>query len=399
VDLTQAQDLEALRAAAETLEAEAGSAAEAAAWEREISQDPKASIFAGVALKLALGRLRMMEMPGPIHASVIFAVYKENLRLLPASEHPLGEDACREKLRQLRWLFSNTPQHSWDLTVVDDGCPESSGALVREILDDSLLPGEEAQVLWLEDAIAEQLPIVRGLTSTDESQKGGSIRLGLWAATQTRRAGEHIVVFTDADLSTHLGQIGLLAAPLAAGEAEAAIGSRRETASVVVKSGSRDHRGKLFIYLWKRLLPDLHGIADTQCGFKAFSAAHLRTWIETTRDSRFSFDIEALLRVRQAGGGRIARVPIAWIDSEEASTTAEHAPYLPMLKSVAALQASLGDRSQRETPFRELIEGLDDEHFDALVKNVPEAITDRSPLDFDDFDEVSAEDLARILEE
>jgi hypothetical protein len=49
-----------------------------------------------------------------------------------------------------------------------------------------------------------------------------------------------------------------------------AIGSRREPDSVVVKQGTRNDRGKLFIYLWKRMVPVLGDIIDTQCGFKAF---------------------------------------------------------------------------------------------------------------------------------
>ncbi len=81
---------------------------------------------------------------------------------------------------------------------------------------------------------------------------------------------DRVVLFTDADLSTHLCQCGLLVEPVVCGGASAGIGSCREPTSVVVKQGKRNTRGKLFIYLRKRLIPQLRGIIDTQCGFKAF---------------------------------------------------------------------------------------------------------------------------------
>ncbi|MDH3734400.1 MAG: hypothetical protein OEU54_12745 [Gemmatimonadota bacterium] len=394
VDLTDPGHLDLLVTRAESLLEELGSAERAAALDDRIGGDPDTPLFARVASKLALSRLRLDEIHDPVHVSVVFAVYKEHIRLRPPTEHPLGEDALREKLRQLRWLFGRTPRHTWDLTVVDDGCPESSGELAQAILKSELEPGEEGCVLWLRDAIETGAPIVSGLESTDDSQKGGSIRLGLWHAVQASRDALHLALFTDADLSTHLGQIGLLVSPIASAHSAAAIGSRREATSVVVKSTGRDHRGKLFIYLWKRLLPELRGITDTQCGFKAFESSHLRTWIDETRDSRFSFDLEALVRVRRTGAGVITKVPIAWIDSEAASTTAEHAPYLPMLKSVLALRAQDAPPSGPEATFARLIERLDERSFDRLVLRAPSAITERDPAGFDEFADIGADELA-----
>jgi hypothetical protein len=184
--------------------------------------------------------------------------------------------------------------------------------------------------------------------------------------------------------------------PIASAGVVAAVGSRRKASSVVVKSGGRDHRGKVFIYLWKRMLPELRGLIDTQCGFKAFSAADLRTWIEGTRDNGFSFDIEALLTIRRRDVGQIARVPVAWIDSEEASTTAEHAPYLPMLRSVVRMRAAAGaDRNGGEA-FARLVERLDEEAFERLLAHAPPAITRREPSGFDEFAEVTADELASL---
>ena len=331
----------------------------------------------------------------PVHVSVVFAAYKEHQRLRPASEHPHGEDALRVKMQQLRWLFGPTPQHSWDLTVVDDGCTEGSGELAKEIFEQEAREDEEVAVLFLKDAIEHELPIARGLSSTTESQKGGAIRLGLWQASLRTKDRLHVVIFTDADLSTHLGQIGLLVSPIINDRFVAAVGSRRRPTSVVVKSGARNDRGKLFIYLWKRMLPQLTGIVDTQCGFKAFDADNLRTWIEETTDNRFSFDIEALMRISIDHPDGIAKVPIAWIDSEAASTTVELQPYLPMLKSVAALHRRHITHSTRGESFAELVEKLDEDSFATLVDNVPKEIVERDPHEFDEFEDISAEDLSR----
>ena len=360
--------------------------------EETLSAD-REPVALGLVGKLALSRGLVRALPEPVHTSVVLAMYREHLRILPASRHPQGEDFLRRKLRQLRWLFRGTP-HRWDLTLVDDGCPEGSGELAREIIRSEGLE-EEARVLFLEEAIEREAPPVRGLESTDDSRKGGAIRYGLWKAESAGGDREHVVLFTDADLSTHLGQCGLLIEPLVARGAAAAIGSRREPTSVVVKEGARNTRGKLFIYLWKGLIPELRGIVDTQCGFKAFRAGTLERWYEDALESGFAFDIEMLLGVKLQGEGPIARVPVAWIDSDALSTTADLEPYLDMLRTAALLyRERLPSREEGDAVAR-LIEGLDPEGFDRLLKNIPPEIADAEPSTFDAHRPVSAAELAR----
>ena len=144
-----------------------------------------------------------------------------------------------------------------------------SGRIAQAIIDKEQLQ-DRVKVLFLAEAIEQGIPVTVPLSSTSQSQKGGAIAYGMWEAAQRSVAGEHIIVFTDADLSTHLGQVGLLADPIINKGKEVAIGSRRERKSVVIKKGKRNNRGKLFIYLWKRMIPNLSDIFDTQCGFKAF---------------------------------------------------------------------------------------------------------------------------------
>ncbi|MBW2713954.1 MAG: hypothetical protein JRC77_09415 [Deltaproteobacteria bacterium] len=396
IDLTDAEDLEQIRELAEALENSFPAASGLCALEEEwVQTDQEIPLSMRLGLKLALSRKLLGEIPDPVHVSLVFAVYKEHNRILKSEEHPHGEDFLRRKIRQLRWLFAPTPQHSWDLTVVDDGCPERSGQHAQQILDEELASKEEACVLFLEEAIQNKLSITHPLTQTSESQKGGSIHLGLWHATQTLRGQNHIGIFTDADLSTHLGQIGLIVDPIVRNGYKAAIGSRREPASVVIKAGARNTRGKLFIYLWKRLLPPLQGIIDTQCGFKAFKASDLKTWLKECGEKKFAFDIEMLLRLQPGGSDSIQKVAIAWIDSEAASTTTDLEPYLPMLQSAVRFYRELLPVDETSESFARLIESLDESSFQHLLENIPEEIANREPATFETFDEVSAEELHR----
>lgn len=205
-------------------------------------------------------------------------------------------------------------------------------------------------------------------------------------------------MYTDADLSTHLGQVGLLLDPIIRGGDDAAIGSRREPDSVVVKKGTRNDRGKLFIYLWKRMLPDLGDIIDTQCGFKAFRGELLEEILEDLLEYRFAFDIELLLKTALGERNKISKVPLAWIDSEEASTTTDLQPYLPMLRSIASMYRTYLPMEERREAFAAFVEGLSDEAFDRLVANIPPEIVEKEPFEFGDFDGVAVEDLMRAAD-
>ena len=362
-----------------------------------LNERERYSLALHVAAKLAKARDIVTKLRQPVKLSVVFAVYKEHHRILKPEHHESGEDFLRRKVAQLDWLASASPLFSWELVAVDDGCPEGSGHLLEQLAKDEGF--ENVRVLFLEHAIKEKLPIAGSLRSTDESRKGGSIVYGMWETCQRVEADkEHVVAFTDADLSTHLGQSGLLLEPLLNGGKEVALGSRRETTSVVVKKGTRNVRGKLFIYLWKRMIsPALIEITDTQCGFKAFRAETARAILHDLLERGFAFDIELLLKAEQRSANCLARVPIAWIDSEAESTTTALNPYLTMLKSIAGMNRKYLPSNLEAEAFVAFIESLDENHWSLLVENVPEAIAAADPLCFGRFDEVTPDDLRTIL--
>ncbi len=346
-----------------------------------------------LAAKLALARSLMLARTDPAHVSVVFAVYKEHQRIRPAIEVTGGENFLVRKMAQLDWLLADCPQLTWDLIVVDDGCPENSGRIAAEIIAREGRT-DQARVLYLAEAIAAGHPAAGDLATPDDSRKGGSIQLGLWEASREARPG-HVVVFTDADLSTHLGQTGLLVEAILGQGHDVAIGSRRLPEAVVIKQGARNDRGKLFIYLWKRLIDILPEVIDTQCGFKGFRAGTVRAILPGMLERRFAFDLELLIKSRLLRPDGLAQRGIAWIDSDALSTTTDLQPYLPMLQAIVLMYRTYLPQNETADTFADFIDRLNEPAWVTLQEHIPVAITEREPAVFGEFASVSAAELSR----
>lgn len=393
VDLTNEKHSEYITEAVESILSKGYRISEIEKFEDELIADSAHdNMFILLALKIAKSKILASEVSEPLFVSVVFAVYKEHNRIKKNSEHPHGEDFLLKKVSQMEWLFKDQPNITWELLIVDDGCPEDSGKIAQSIIDKNQL-NDKVHVLYLSDAIEKNLPPANSINATSDSQKGGSIVYGMWHAVQQKKAKNHVVVYTDADLSTHLGQLMLLADPLVNNDKLVAIGSRREKKSVVIKKGTRNDRGKMFIYIWKRLIPNLEDIIDTQCGFKAFRAEIVPEIIEDLIEKKFAFDIELLLKTHLLKSNSITKVAIAWIDSEEASTTTDIQPYLPMLKQIAKMYKKYFDENELSNEFASFIESLNDEKFNKLLSSIPKKITDREPIEFTQYDEVRVSDF------
>lgn len=266
--------------------------------------------------------------------SVVVGMYRETNRMKPSSEHPSGEDFVKRKADELAWLFAGLPVPStYHLHFVDDGCPDGSGdaakARIAELGLESL-----ASVHYLQQGIDDRSPVLRGVASTRDSVKGGGIVYGLYQAANGAQAPPssdalHILLYTDADTSTSLGQCGLLCHAICAGNV-AAVGSRynpERSVYVEARAGARgfsdDKRMSLcFRDVWRRaILPPLASFEDTQCGFKAFRAGELLPVLPLMQDRKASFDTELLLLA--ASRGSAASVPIAWVESLEESNFAK----------------------------------------------------------------------------
>ena len=347
---------------------------------------------ARIATRLAHSRKALQSLRKPVHLSVVIPLFSESRRLLSPTDHPLGEAWLSRKIAQLDWLFGNRKEHSWDMVLVDDGCPEGSGHLVRAELDEHH-PKVRARVLFLEDALRRKHPALNGLKSAADSRKGGAVRLGLWEAARLKVPGQ-VVLYTDADLSTHLGQAGLLIQSLRKPGTLIAAGSRRSPSSIVVKDGYRQDRGRLFIYLWKQLVPQLAYLDDTQCGFKALRPEVIMDLVSRATEHGFATDFELLANCENRSPRSIDAVPIAWIDSPAASTTTAEDPYLSMLRSIEKLSRTCFFRTQEAEAFARMISSLTQAGWQTAVEtvgpqlqNIPPAMDlshkARLPLDLD----------------
>jgi len=323
---------------------------------------------AAEAVAAARSRRRLSELTGPIHLTVVWAMYGETGRMVPRAEHPHGEDFVRAKVRQLDWLAGGLPGVTWSIIACDDGCPDrpSSADLMTDIAAAEGYPTEghrSVTVLRLAELIGGDVsisPAFDRLTSTDQSRKGGSILVGLATAIRTgpvraNGAGRHVVGYTDADLSANLAQLGSLAAPVVAGnEIAGALGQRygiegavlvRADGPVTEPHSTGDKPDKIIIlfrhFVRATLIPSLAHVLDTQAGFKVFDAAALGPAIRQMTSVNETFDVELLIHLAQDFGPQALAVePIVFTEDFAATNFPSVTPgprHLAMVHQVVEL--------------------------------------------------------------
>ena len=191
------------------------------------------------------------------------------------------------------------PRYLGEIVAYFDGRNEPYEVLVA---DDGSTDGTADAVA----AAARANGSVRVLRQERNTGKGAAVRRGMLAARGAFR------LFTDADGATPIGELKRLEAVLATG-AQVAVGSRaRPDPSVSVVA--RPHRvlaGRVFSWVVRH--SGVPAVMDTQCGFKAFTAAAAEDLFEQLRTTGFGFDVELLL-LAQAAGYRVVEVPVNWTD-------------------------------------------------------------------------------------
>ena len=359
-DLTDSDQNQAVLDVAAALAEDRAAAERAAA-----SHGPAVAAEASAA---ARSRRRLGELAGPVHLTVVWAMYGETGRMVPRAEHPHGEDFVRAKVRQLGWLTDGLPGVTWNIIAVDDGCQDqpSSADLMTKIVAAEGYPSEghrSVTVLRLADVIAGDIsisPAFDRLTSTDESRKGGSILAGMAAAIRTgparpNGAGRHVVCYTDADLSANLAQLGSLAAPIVAGDkVVGALGQRygiegavlvRSDGPVTEPQSTGGKPDKIIIlfrhFVRASLIPSLAQVLDTQAGFKAFDGAELGPALQPITSFNETFNVELLIHLAQQYGPQaLALEPIVFTEDFAATNFPSVQPgpgHLAMIRQVVAL--------------------------------------------------------------
>jgi hypothetical protein len=323
---------------------------------------------AAEATAAARSRQRLGELAGPIHLTVVWAMYGETGRMVPRAVHPHGEDFVRAKVGQLDWLTRGLPGVTWSIIACDDGCQDqpSSADLMADIAAAEGYPAQghrSVTVLRLAELIGGGIsisPDFDRLTSTGQSRKGGSILAALATAVRTgparpNGAARHVVCYTDADLSANLAQLGSLAAPVVAGDQVAgALGQRygvegavlvRADGPVTEPHSTADKPDKIIIlfrhFVRALLIPSLAHVLDTQAGFKLFDAAALGPVIGEMTSFNETFDVELLIHLAQRYGPQALAVePIVFTEDFAATNFPSVDPgprHLAMVQQIVEL--------------------------------------------------------------
>jgi dolichyl-phosphate beta-glucosyltransferase len=202
--------------------------------------------------------------------SIVIPAYNEAERLPPTLREVLG--------------FLRREGRTAEVIVVDDGSTDGTSEETRRIAADE--------------------PIVRLIRLPQNRGKGYAVRTGVVNAT-----GDHIL-FADADGSTPIEELHRLEQALR-DRAAVAVGSRTLVAAGVHVEAKVSRRliGKVFQLLVRRLT--VTNVADTQCGFKLFTADAGHQLFSRLRMNRFSFDVEVLMMANRWGYA-VAEVPVNW---------------------------------------------------------------------------------------
>jgi dolichyl-phosphate beta-glucosyltransferase len=178
--------------------------------------------------------------------------------------------------------YLDRQQYDWELIVVIDGGPKAAT--------------DEAR------AAAGARSNVRVIENDSNRGKGYSVRRGFSEARGDR------LVFIDADLSLPIEGLDGMMARFDAG-ADVVIASRTAPGSRVegAPPAGRGLMSKIFNLAVQAIA--VPGIADTQCGFKGFTARAAKAIFNVAASDRFGFDVEALYLARKHGF-RIDELPV-----------------------------------------------------------------------------------------
>jgi len=288
---------------------------------QEAARRSNAPIEFKLAAKLVDSRQYALSVERPVKIGVVFAMWGEHNRLYPKSDtNPNGEDSLRTKSSQLNWITSGTPV-DWRLYAVDDGCPHESGKIAQKIANAGGLD-KQVKVLFLEDALPSDCGPLKNLSSVNDSRKAGAIILGCMQAISD---GSDAVIYTDADNSVHLGQVGILLRPFLDESYRIVLGNRKHPDAVLVKQEGRWGIGIKVLRHMQRMIGQAifsRNILDTQAAFKLYERAILEQIIADPTVFDFSFDTDWLLAAI-CMDEPFAQAPFAFIDSfaESASIT------------------------------------------------------------------------------
>ncbi len=186
--------------------------------------------------------------------------------------------------------YLSQQHYSSEVLIIDDGSNDLTSEIVK-VVD---IYGEEVK--------SQKAGLL--VENVKNIGKGYSIAKGLLIGE-----GE-VLVFTDADSSTPIGEIEKLLCRINEGY-DIVIGSRNLNESTVLqRPGLRTFTSKAFNLIATAL--GLISVSDSQCGFKAYKRKCARDIATRQKTNGYCFDIEHL-HMAEKLGYKIAEVPVHWI--------------------------------------------------------------------------------------
>lgn len=347
-----------------------------------------------IAAKLVESRRFLTANRTPIKIGLVFAMWGEQNRLHPkTADNPNGEDALRVKLEQLDWATQGTAVE-WTLYAVDDGCPYHSGSIAQEIANSHPLK-DHTQLLFLADAIPTDEGPLAKLPTVNDSRKGGAVILG---CLQALADGAEVVMYTDADNSVHLGQIGLLLERYLTNGTRVVLGNRKHPDAVLVKQESRWGIGIKLLRHMQRMVGQAifsRGILDTQAAFKLYEHSLLQKIIANPTVYDFSFDTD-WIAAAIALDETFETVPFAFIDSFAESASITQGPMTTWETLLNGLKKGVRNHN---LPHNEMMARVLDEEIhsskdlDLLIHHLPPQLETATPEQLGDATIMSPEEI------
>ncbi|MCU7723140.1 bifunctional glycosyltransferase family 2/GtrA family protein [Actinoplanes sp. KI2] len=229
---------------------------------------------------------------------VVVPVYNEEIDLEPC-------------VRRLHAYLSTHFPYRFRITIADNASTDSTADVAR----------------WL----TRELP---GVASVHLPEKGrGRALKHVWTTSDAA-----VLAYLDVDLSTDLGALLPLVAPLISGHSDLAIGSRLARGSRVVRGAKREFISRSYNLILRGTLSAR--FSDAQCGFKAIRGDVAERLLPMVEDTGWFFDTEMLVLAERAGL-RIHEVPVDWVDDPDSRVDIVSTA-IADLKGIARLLRALG---------------------------------------------------------
>jgi dolichyl-phosphate beta-glucosyltransferase len=272
--------------------------------------------------------------------SIVIPAHNEALRLGATLERVVQFLCARQRGQSSQLAAPQEPTPSQETTASRKNAaapvsPEWEIVVVDDVSED--------ETYAVADRFRKKGFPVRVIRRTKRPGKGAAVGEGILAA-----AGRTII-FSDADLSTPIEEADKLIARLNRGY-DVAIASRLLPESQVERPGYREVISRLFSLVVRALA--LPGIADSQCGFKAFRSEAARELFSRRTIHGWAFDVEILYLARKLHF-RVKEVPVRWVHSPRSRLRPARSAF-SMVRDVlrVRLQDLLGVYRRQITPAR-----------------------------------------------